>query len=58
MNTDSPVADFTEADIKKKFHWLIDNGLTIEKAAQAIKEQTDISSVIKYIDNYLKQEKK
>ena len=54
----NPIDGFTEADIKKKFHWLIDNGLTIEKAAQAIKEQTDMSNVIKYIDNYLKQEKR
>ena len=57
MNTDSPINNFSEADIKKKFHWLIDNGLTIEKAAETIKEQTNMSNVIKYIDNYRKQEK-
>lgn len=53
----NPIDGFTEADIKKKFHWLMDNGLTTEKAAQTIKEQTNMSNVIKYIDNYLKQEK-
>ncbi|BCD92652.1 hypothetical protein fh0823_27890 (plasmid) [Francisella halioticida] len=42
----------------KKFLWLMDNGFTIEKTAQTVKKQTNISSVIGYIDEYLIKNKK
>ncbi|WP_150468489.1 hypothetical protein [Francisella sp. SYW-9] len=58
MNTHNPVAGFSAKDIIKKFHWLIDSGLSIEEAIQIIKNQTNLESVIEYIDNYLKSRRK
>ncbi|WP_150467995.1 hypothetical protein [Francisella sp. SYW-9] len=58
MNTHNPVAGFSAKDIIKKFHWLLDNGLSIEEAIQIIKSQTNLESVIEYIDNYLKSRRK
>jgi hypothetical protein len=58
MNTINPTAGFSAHDIIKKFHWLIENGFTVEKAAQTIKGQTTVKSVIEYVDNYLKSRKK
>jgi rRNA processing protein Krr1/Pno1 len=58
MNTNNPVAGFSAKDIIKKFHWLIDNGLSIEEAIQIIKSQTNLESVIEYLDNYLKSRRK
>lgn len=54
MKLNNPVKDFSDKEIIRKFHWLISNGFTDEKAAQTIKSQTDIKSVIDYINNYLK----
>ena len=58
MNVANPTEGFSSKEIIKKFHWLIVNGMTIEKAAQTIKEQTTIKSVIEYINNYLDQNQK
>ena len=58
MNTNNPVAGFSAKDIIKKFHWLLDSGLSIEEAFQTIKNQTNLESIIEYLDNYLKSRRK
>ena len=51
----NPVADFSDKDIIKKFHWLLDNGMNTVQAAETIKDQTDIQSVHIYLESYLKE---
>lgn len=50
----NPVADFSDKDIIKKFHWLLENGMDTVQAAETIKDQTDTPTVHVYLDNYLK----
>lgn len=51
----NPVADFSDKDIIKKFHWLLENGMNTVQAAETIKDQTDIPTVHVYLENYLKE---
>ena len=57
MSVNNPVAGFSPKDIIRKFHWLIINGFSIEESAKIIKSQTNVQSVIKYVNNYLKNKR-
>lgn len=48
----NPTAGFSDREIIKKFHWLQENGMTIDQAAETIKEQTNDCYVLRYIESY------